>query len=94
MLISILIDGQSRTSDDAADLPLTLNARYDQKLVIKCHRSADRNGFHFHFVPAVFSHTGQIHESIKRLITEQIRHKLILLKGDAKQSRVKSTMRW
>ena len=52
------------TSDDAVDRPL--NARYDQKLA-KYHRLADQNGFHF--VPAVFSHTGQIHESIKRLIT-------------------------
>jgi len=62
MLISILIDGQSRTSDDAADRPL--NVRYDQKLA-KYHRLADQNGFHF--VPAVFSYTSQIHESIKRL---------------------------
>ena len=53
----------------------------------KYHRLADQNGFHF--VPA-----GQIHESIKRLITEQIRHKLILSEGENKQSRVKSTMRW
>ena len=41
-------------------------------------------------MPAVFSHTGQIHESIKRLITEQIRHKLkvkTLSEGETKQSR-------
>ena len=43
------------TSDDAVDRPL--NARYDQKLA-KYHRLADQNGFHF--VPAVFSHTGQM----------------------------------
>ena len=47
------------------------------------HRLADQNGFHF--VPAVFSHTGQIHMSIKRLITEQIRHKLTLSEGEAKR---------
>ena len=29
-------------------------------------------------MPAVFLHAGQIHESIKRVITEQIRHKLII----------------
>ena len=46
----------------------------------KYHRLADQNGFHF--VPA-----GQIHESIKRLITEQIRHKLTLSEGEAKQSK-------
>ena len=45
-------------------------------------------------MPAVFSHTSQIHNSIKHLITEQICHKLILSEGKAKQSRVKSTMRW
>ena len=38
----------------------------------KYHRLADQSGFHF--VPAVFSHTGQIHKSIKRLIAEQIRN--------------------
>ena len=58
----------------------------------KYHRLADQNGFHF--VLAVFSHTGQIHKSIKRLITEQSRHKLTLSEGEAKQSRVRSAMRW
>ena len=58
----------------------------------KRHRVADQNGFRF--APAVFSHTGQIHESIKRLIVEQIRRKLMLLEGETKQSRVKSTMKW
>ena len=56
------------------------------------HRLADQNGFHF--VPAVFSHTGQIHKSIKRLIAEQIRNKLAFSEGVVKQSRVRSTMRW
>ena len=55
------VDGQSRASDDTADRPL--NARYDQKMA-KYHGLADRNGFHF--VPAVFSHTGQFHESVKQ----------------------------
>ena len=45
-------------------------------------------------MPAAFSRTGQTHESIKRLVTEQIRHKLKLSEGEAKQSRVKSTVRW
>ena len=53
---------------------------------------ADQSGFHF--VPAVFSHTGQTHKSIKRLIAEQIRNKLALSEGVVKQSRVRSTMRW
>ena len=58
----------------------------------KYHRVADKNGFHF--VPIVFSHTGQTHESTKCLIMEQIRHKLILLEGETKQSKIKSTMKW
>ena len=84
------VDGQSRMSDDAADRPF--NARYDQRMA-KYHRLADQNGL-FHFVPAVFSHTDRMHESIKRLITEQIRHNLILSEGEATQSRLKLTMRW
>ena len=40
--------------------------------------------FMWHQAPAVFSHTGQSHGSIKFLITEQIRHKLILSEGEAK----------
>ena len=58
----------------------------------KYHRLADQSGFHF--VPAVFSHTGQIHKSIKRLIAEQIRNMLAFSEGVVKQSRVRSTMRW
>ena len=83
------IDGQSRTSDDVADRHL--NVRYDQKMA-KYHRLADQSGFHF--VPAVFSHTGQMHKSIKRLIAEQIRSVLAFSEGVVKQSRVRSTMRW
>ena len=56
------IDGQSRTSDDVADRPL--NVRHDQKMA-RYHRLADQSGFHS--VPAVFSHTGQIHKSIKTI---------------------------
>ena len=84
-----VVDGQSRSSDEAINRPL--NARYEQKMA-KCHKVADENGFQF--VPTVFSHAGQIHESIKRLIKEQTRHKLILFEGEAKRSKVKSTMKW
>ena len=58
----------------------------------KCHRLADQNDFHF--APAAFLHADQTHKSIKCLITGQIRHKLTLSKGEAKQSRVRSAMRW
>ena len=40
----------------------------------------------FQFVPAVFSHTGQIHDIFKKLIREQIRQKLICFEGQAEQS--------
>ena len=83
------VDGQSRTSDDVADRPL--NARRDQKMA-KHHRLADQSGFQL--APAVFSHAGQTHKSIKRLIVEQIRRALAFSEGVVKQSRVRSTMRW
>ena len=68
------VDVQSRTSDEAADRPL--QARYDQKMV-KYGRVAERNSLRF--IPAVFSHTGQIHSEFKAFVREQVRHKLILL---------------
>ena len=79
-LLDTAIDGQSRTSDDVANRPL--NVRHDQKMA-KYHRLADQNGFHF--VPAVFSHTGHIHKSIKGMIVEQIRNKLTFSEGVVKQ---------
>ena len=57
------VDGQSRTSDEATDR--LLNIRYEQKMA-KYHRVAYENGFQF--ASTVFSHTGQIHQSTKRLI--------------------------
>ena len=47
MLLSQGYDGQSRTSDEAADRPL--QARYDQKIV-KYGRVAERNSLRF--IPA------------------------------------------
>ena len=46
------------------------------------------------FIPAVFSYTGQIRGEFKRLIREQIRHKLICFEGEAKKSKVRSAMKW
>jgi len=51
-----------------------LQARYDQKIA-KYGRVAEQNSLKF--IPAVFSHTGQIHDEFKILVKEQIRHKLI-----------------
>ena len=51
------VDGQSRTSDEAIERPL--QARRDQKTA-KYGQAAERSGLRF--TPAIFSHTGQIHE--------------------------------
>ena len=45
------------------------------------------------FLPAVFSHDGQIDAVYKRLVQEQIL-KLICFEGQAKQSKVRSVMKW
>ena len=58
------IDGQSRTSDDLPYRPLRV--RHEQKKA-KYGPTADRNNLQF--VPAVFSHTGQMHaQSIKLVL--------------------------
>ena len=67
------VDGQSRTSDEAVERPLQV--RYDQKMA-KYGQVAEQNDLRF--IPAVFSHTGQIHEAFKVFVKEQIRLKLKL----------------
>ena len=46
------------------------------------------------FVPAVFSHTGQIHGEFKAFVREQIKQKLVAFEGDAKPSKTRSAMKW
>ena len=46
------------------------------------------------FVPAVFSHTGQIHGEFKAFVKEQIKQKLVAFEGDAKASKTSSVMKW
>ena len=46
------------------------------------------------FVPAVFSHTGQIHGEFKSFVKEQIKQKLVAFEGDAKASKIRSVMKW
>ena len=82
------IDDQSRTSDEAAER--LLQARYDQKIA-KYGRVAEQNSLRF--IPAVFSHTGQIHGEFKILVKEQIRHMLTSFEGEAKSSKVRSVMK-
>ena len=65
------VDGQSRTSDEAVERPLQV--RSDQK-VAKYGQVAEQNNLRL--IPAVFSHTGPIHEAFKIFVKEQIRAKL------------------
>ena len=83
------IDGQSRASDEAIDRPL--QTRYNQK-VAKYGRVAEQSNLRF--VPAVFSHTGQIHGEFKAFVKEQIKQKLVAFEGDAKASKTRSVMKW
>ena len=46
------------------------------------------------FVPAVFSHTGQIHDEFKILVKEHIKQKLIAFEGEAKSSKIRAVMKW
>ena len=59
------VDGQSRSSDEATERPLQI--RYDQKMA-KYGRVAEQSNLRF--VPAVFSHTGQIHGEFKAFAKE------------------------
>ena len=51
---------------------------------------AERNDLRL--TPAIFSHTGQIHDASKTFVKEQVRHKLIAFEGEAKRSKVRSYM--
>ena len=68
-----------------------LQARYDQKMT-KYGQVAEQNDLRF--IPAVFSHTGQIHEAFKMFVKEQIRLKLQAFEGEVKRSKVRSYMNW
>jgi len=58
----------------------------------KCGGIAEQSSLRF--IPAIFSHTGQIHGESKCFVEEQIRHKLICFEGKAKSSKVRSAMKW
>ena len=68
-----------------------MQTQYDQK-VAKYGRVAEQNNLRF--VPAVFSHTGQIHGEFKAFVKEQIKHKLVAFEGEAKASKNRSVMKW
>ena len=54
--------------------------------------SAEQN--RFQLIPAIFSHTGQIHDAFKDFLREQIRYKIVAFEGYAKSSNISSTMKW
>ena len=62
-----------------------LEYRYKQK-INKYQRVTDQNGLQL--IPAVFSHTGQIHGEIKRFIKDQICLQLTFTEGEAKPSKI------
>ena len=68
-----------------------MQVRYDQKMA-KYGRVVEQNGLRF--IPAIFSHAGQIHGEFKALVKEQIRHKLIAFEGEAKYSKIRSVIKW
>ncbi len=69
----------------------SLQARCDQKIA-KYGRVAEQNGLRL--IPAIFSHTGQIHGEFKALVKKKIRHKLICFEGEQKSLKVRSAMKW
>ena len=58
----------------------------------KYGRVAEQSGLLL--VPAVFSHTGQIHGEFKAFVKEQIKQKLVAFEGDAKVSKTRAAMKW
>ena len=83
------IDGQSRPTEESPDRHLQV--RYDQKIA-KYGNIANTSGFQL--IPAVFSHTGQIHTVFKDFIREQIRQKFVHFENQAKPSKINSVFKW
>ena len=61
-------------------------------MIRKYGQVAERNDLRF--IPADFSHKGQIHETFKIFVKEQIRSKLEAFEGEAKRSKERSHMNW
>ena len=67
------VTGQSRRTDSDTDSPLEY--RFSQKMAKYAQVAQDNDYF---FIPAIFSHTGQIHKKVMDLMSDQIKHKLQL----------------
>ena len=68
-----------------------LQVRYDQKIA-KYGNLANTSDFQL--IPAVFSHTGQIHTVFKDFIGEQVRQKFVHFENQAKPSKINSVFKW
>ena len=77
------LDGQSRPTEDHPNRHL--QARYDQKMA-KYGYITEQN--RFQLIPAIFSHTRQIHDAFKDFLREQIRYKILAFEGYAKSSNI------
>ena len=81
------VTGQSRRSDLDTDQPLQY--RYNQKMA-KYAQVAQDNGFVF--IPAIFSHTGQIHEKFLEFMSSQIKYKLELDDPEVQSSKIQGML--
>ena len=77
------------TRNEDTDQPLRL--RFNQKKA-KYGHIARANGLSF--IPAIFSHTGQIHEAIMGLMLNQIKMKMELIDPQVQNGKNQSVMRY
>jgi len=83
------VTGSSRLSDEDVEQPLRI--RFHQKKA-KYGHIARANGLTF--IPAIFSHTGQIHDTIKGWLFNQIKMKMELDDPQVHNGKIQSTMRY
>ena len=92
MILDVAVTGVDIFCRIAYDDPYKpLEDRYKQK-INKYLRFVNQNGLQL--IPAVFSHTGQMHGEVKRFIKDQIRLQLTYTEGEAKSSKVQLAFRW
>ena len=83
------VNGQARRSD--LDTDQHLHYRFNQKKA-KYAQIAQTHGLSF--MPAMFSHTGQIHQAILDLMYNQIKLKLELTDPQTQGSKIQETLRF
>ena len=79
------VTGRNRCSDEDVDQPLRI--RFNQKKA-KYDHIAGANGLTF--IPAIFSHTGQIHDTIKGWMFNQIKMKMELYDPQVQSGKIQS----